>query len=179
MIGHEGGVYRPNFIIPHLKSGRVCAGMSVRHPDLPNKKWQGLRQNHWQGLPRNRWQGLDRNSGRVYVGILSEAVGQQLRYLRRNLSSIDKLIRTYELTSLIARVHQNLDTIRKVYEQQLEMYRKRNLSIVDWIVNIHQPYVRPILRVKKKAKFDFGSKINVSLINGYTFIDYFSWYAFN
>ena len=72
MIGHEGGVYRPNFIIPHLKSGRVCAGMSVRHPDLPNKKWQGLRQNHWQGLPRNRWQGLDRNSGRVYVGILRQ-----------------------------------------------------------------------------------------------------------
>ena len=70
MIGHEEEVYPSNFIIPHLKSGRVCAGMSVRNPVLLNKKWQGLRRNHWQGLPRNRWQGLDQNRGRVYVGIL-------------------------------------------------------------------------------------------------------------
>ncbi len=70
MIGHEGGVYPSNIIIPHLKSGQVCAGMSVRKQRLSNKNWPGLRQNHWQGLLRNGWQGLDRNRGRIYVGIL-------------------------------------------------------------------------------------------------------------
>ena len=95
------------------------------------------------------------------------AVGQQLRYVQRNILSIDKLLRSYELTPLSTRDHQYLDTIRKLYEQQLEMYRKRNHSLVDRIVNIHQPYVCPILRGKEKAKVEFGSTINVSLINGY------------
>jgi IS5 family transposase len=35
------------------------------------------------------------------------------------------------------------------------------------------------VRGKEKSKVLFGSKINVSLINGYSFIDQFSWDAFN
>jgi IS5 family transposase len=108
-----------------------------------------------------------------------KAVGQQLRYLRRNLSSIDKLMQAYESTPLSARDAKYLDTIRRVYAHQLEMYRKRSHSVENRIVNIHQPYVRPIVRGKEKAKVEFGSKINVSLINGYSFIDHFSWDAFN
>lgn len=108
-----------------------------------------------------------------------KALGQQLRYLRRNLSSIVKLLRGYEITPLSARDAKYLDTIKMVYAQQVEMYRKRSHSVEDRIVNIHQPYVRPIVRGKEKAKVEFGSKINVSLINGYSFIDHFSWDAFN
>ena len=108
-----------------------------------------------------------------------KALGQQLRYLRRNLSSIVKLLRGYETTPLSARDAKYLDTIKMVYAQQVEMYRKRSHSVEDRIVNIHQPYVRPIVRGKEKAKVEFGSKINVSLINGYSFIDHFSWDAFN
>jgi IS5 family transposase len=58
-----------------------------------------------------------------------KAVGQQLRYLRRNLSSIDKLMQGYETTPLSARDAKYLDTIRRVYNQQLEMYRKRVHSV--------------------------------------------------
>lgn len=108
-----------------------------------------------------------------------KAVGQQLRYLRRNLASIDKLLQSYSTTPLSARASQYLDTIRKVYVQQLDMYQKKSHSVDDRIVNIHQPYVRPIVRGKEKSKVEFGSKINVSLINGYSFIDHFSWDAFN
>ena len=58
-----------------------------------------------------------------------KAVGQQLRYLRRNLSSIDILMQGYDTTPLSAREAKYLDTIRRVYDQQLEMYRKRSHSV--------------------------------------------------
>jgi len=46
-------------------------------------------------------------------------------------------------------------------------------------VSIHQPHVRPIVRGKAKSKVEFGSKINISLVDGITFLDDFSWDAFN
>ena len=39
-----------------------------------------------------------------------------------------------------------LDTIEKVYEQQLYMYENRTHSVDDRIVSISQPYIRPIVR---------------------------------
>jgi IS5 family transposase len=39
--------------------------------------------------------------------------------------------------------------------------------------------VRPIVRGKEKAKVEFGSKINVSLVDGYAFLDYLSWEPYN
>ena len=49
----------------------------------------------------------------------------------------------------------------------------------DRIVSIHQPHVRPIVRGKEKAKVEFGSKLNLSLVDGYSFIDHLSWDAYN
>jgi IS5 family transposase len=39
--------------------------------------------------------------------------------------------------------------------------------------------VRPIVRGKASSKVEFGAKIQVSLMNGYAFLDKFSWDAFN
>ena len=47
------------------------------------------------------------------------------------------------------------------------------------IVSIHQPHVRPIVRVKTNAYVEFGAKINVSLMNGFAFLDDFSLEALN
>ena len=47
------------------------------------------------------------------------------------------------------------------------------------IVSIHQPHVRPIVRGKAKAKVEFGAKIGVSIVSGYSFIDHHSWDAYN
>ncbi|MBC8465782.1 transposase, partial [bacterium] len=52
-------------------------------------------------------------------------------------------------------------------------------SIEDRIVNIYQPYVRPIVRGKEKAKVEFGSKIGVSQCNGYARINTLNWNAYN
>lgn len=59
------------------------------------------------------------------------------------------------------------------------MYDAKTHSIEDRTVSIYQPQVRPIVRGKSKSKVEFGSKINVSLVDGITFIDDFSWDAFN
>jgi hypothetical protein len=59
------------------------------------------------------------------------------------------------------------------------MYQTQTHSIEHRIVSIHQPHVRPIVRGKTNAQVEFGSKIQVSLMNGYAFLDELSWDAFN
>jgi hypothetical protein len=59
------------------------------------------------------------------------------------------------------------------------MYDNKSHSIEHRIVSIHQPHVRPIVRGKTNANVEFGSKIQVSIMNGITFLDDLSWDAFN
>ncbi len=46
-------------------------------------------------------------------------------------------------------------------------------------MSLHQPHVRPIPRGKTNAKIEFGAKIEVSLVNGFAFLDELSWDAFH
>ena len=105
--------------------------------------------------------------------------GQQIRFLRRNLSHIDTLLEAYSSFPLTPKDLKYLMVLRTVYEQQEEMHRIHTNRIEHRIVNIHQPNVRPMVRGKESAKVEFVSKIQVSLVKGYTFIDYHSWEAYN
>ncbi|MCW3108747.1 MAG: transposase family protein [Segetibacter sp.] len=69
--------------------------------------------------------------------------------------------------------------IQTLYEQQKLMYDHKTHSIEHRIVSIHQPHVRPIVRGKTNTYVEFGSKIQVSIINGITFLEDLSWDAFN
>ena len=108
-----------------------------------------------------------------------KAVGKQLRYLRRNLKSIDKMLDRRHIFPLDYKDQRQLMIIHTLYQQQSEMYAEKKHSIADRIVSIHQPHVRPIVRGKLKAKVEFGSKIHVSLTNGFAYLDTISWDAFN
>jgi len=68
--------------------------------------------------------------------------------------------------------------IQYIYSQQAQMYNEHTHSIDNRIVNIYQPYVRPIVRGKDKALLEFGAKLRVSIQNGYTRINTLSWPAF-
>jgi len=103
-------------------------------------------------------------------------VARDLKIIARYLELPDKQTRTAKLTK---RDYQLLEAIKKVYEQQLWMYRNKTHRIAQRIVSIFQPHVRPIVRGKEKNKTEFGSKINVSEVNGFTRIDTFSWEAYN
>ena len=69
--------------------------------------------------------------------------------------------------------------IQLIYDQQLKMYKTKTHSIEDRIVNIYQPYVRPIVRGKENAPVEFGAKIGVSLHEGFARINTLSWDAYN
>ena len=112
---------------------------------------------------------------------IRKAIGQQLRYLRRNQKSINSLLDTAEGQPfpLNRRDQKIFFVIQHIFDQQMKMYTTRTHSIEDRIVNIYQPYVRPIVRGKEKAKVEFGSKIGVSQCNGYARINTLNWNAYN
>lgn len=111
--------------------------------------------------------------------VIRSAVGSQLRFLKRNLNSINKLLNASPSIPLEAREYKYLLVINTLYQQQKQMYDLKKHSIEDRIVSIHQPHVRPIVRGKSQAKTEFGAKIHVSLIDGISFLDELSWDAFN
>lgn len=52
-------------------------------------------------------------------------------------------------------------------------------SIQDRIVSVSKPYIRPIVRGKETKSVEFGAKCNNILIDGISFIEKFSFNAFN
>lgn len=110
-----------------------------------------------------------------------KALGQQLRYLRRNLKSINLLLDKTkgQIIPLTHRDQRIYFVIQHVFDQQMQMYQTNTHSIDDRIVNIYQPYVRPIVRGKDNAQVEFGSKLGVSLHNGYNRLNNLSWNAYN
>ena len=105
--------------------------------------------------------------------------GSQLRFLRRDLNSINRLLSAYPKIPLDKKELKYLYVINTVYDQQKKMYDSKSHSVEDRIVSIHQPHVRPIVRGKSQAKVEFGAKIHVSIIDGISFLDELSWDAFN
>jgi len=110
---------------------------------------------------------------------IRRAVGSQLRFVRRNLNSINTLLDAYPVSPLKPKDLKYLLVINTLYDQQKQMHKDRKHTVEDRIVSIHQPHVRPIVRGKVQAKVEFGSKIHISLIDGFTFLDELSWDAFN
>ena len=111
---------------------------------------------------------------------LRKSLKQQLQYVFRDLKIVDNFL---ENTDRAERIKisdlQLLEVIRKVYDQQKTMYNNKVQKCKDRIVNIYQPYVRPIIRGKNKSKTEFGSKINISEVDGFCRIDHLSWNAYN
>ncbi len=110
---------------------------------------------------------------------IRRAIRKQLSYLRKNLKSINFLLDASPVIPLKQKDYKYLLVINTVYDQQLKMFTEHVHSIEDRIVSIHQPHVRPIVRGKSNAYVEFGAKINVSLMNGFAFLDDLSWNAFN
>lgn len=111
--------------------------------------------------------------------IIHRGNGKQLRYLKRDLGYIEQLLSYYSIFPLKPRDQKYLMVLHTVYDQQSHMHRHATHQIDHRIVNIHQPHVRPILRGKEKAKTEFGAKLQMSLVDGYTFLDHTSWEAYN
>jgi hypothetical protein len=147
----------------------LCKKLDIK--DKP-RTYRRLARRQYLKLAKNR------NKSRKEI---RKGVGQQLRYLRRNLKNIDKLLDTAEGISfpLEHRDQRIYWVIQHIHEQQSQMHKEHTHSIDNRIVNIYQPYVRPIVRGKDKAQVEFGAKLGVSIQNGYARINTLSWEAYN
>ena len=106
-----------------------------------------------------------------------KAIGKQLGYLRRDLAAIDSKPSLGK--SLTTRQTERLDTIRTIYEQQKYMYDNRTHSVPDRIVSVSQPFVRPIVRGKAGKPVEFGAKLDISVVDGWTRLEHCSFDAYN
>jgi hypothetical protein len=59
------------------------------------------------------------------------------------------------------------------------MYRNRTHKVEERIVSLSQPWVRPIVRGKAKASCEFGAKLDISVVNGFTRLEHTSFDAYN
>lgn len=110
---------------------------------------------------------------------IRKGIKKQLNFLRRNIKHINRLLDQYEEIPLDAHQHKYFFVVQTLYAQQAYMYENKTHSVEHRIVSIHQPHVRPIVRGKTTANVEFGAKIQVSLMDGYAFLEELSWEAFN
>lgn len=110
---------------------------------------------------------------------IRKAIGQQLGYLKRNMGHINRMVEDGLLIYLDKRLYRLLLVIRELYRQQLWMYENNTHNISDRIVSIYQPHVRPIVRGKAKSKVEFGAKVSISLVDGFSFVEKIGWDAYN
>lgn len=106
-----------------------------------------------------------------------KAIGKQLSYLRRDLEAINGKLSMGK--TLAARQTQRLNTIRTIYEQQKYMHDNQTHSVPDRIVSVSQPFVRPIVRGKAGNPVEFGAKLDISVVDGWTRLEWYSFDAYN
>lgn len=113
--------------------------------------------------------------------LIKDAITRMLPLLYRDILTLINLIgvddETYGRFNRTQK--RTIQAVIDMYHQQETMLRLGTHTCEDRIVSIHQPHVRPIVRGKAKAKVEFGAKIGVSIVSGYSFIDHHSWDAYN
>ncbi len=112
---------------------------------------------------------------------LRKAIGQQLRYVKRDLGHIDCYLEedAKRLSLLSKKSYKDLLVIRELYAQQHQMHSRGEHRVLDRIVSISQPHVRPIVRGKAGRPTEFGAKLSISVVNGFTYLEKVSWDAYN
>lgn len=181
-----------------IKADATCADAEVRYPtdiDLieDGSKYIDRMIDKVCGIKKIRKPaGVERNRIRtIYLGVikrkhkgaklLKDAMMRMLPLLYRDILLLLNLIgvddETYGRFNCTQK--RTIQAVIDMYHQQEDMLRLGVHTCENRIISIHQPHVRPIVRGKNKAKVEFGAKIGVSVVSGYSFIDRHSWDAYN
>ena len=110
---------------------------------------------------------------------IRKGIKKQLNFLKRNIKVANTLLDGYEIMPFDGHQQKYFFVIQTLYDQQAYMYENKTHRVEHRIVSIHQPHVRPIVRGKATANVEFGAKIQISLMDGYAFLEDLSWEAFN
>ena len=100
-------------------------------------------------------------------------------YIKRDFSIIDRLAGKSSLTLLDPKQYQSLLISKEIYRQQSIMFHGREHKIQDRIVSLHMPFIRPIVRGKTNADVEFGPKLSISVVNGFSYMEALSFDAYN
>ena len=181
-----------------VKADATCADAEVRYPtdidlvedgskyiDRMIDKVCGIKKIRKPvGVERNRIRAIYLNViKRKHKGskLIKDALSRMLPLLYRDILTLLNLIgvddETYGRFNCTQK--RTIQAVIDMYHQQEAMLREGKHTCENRIVSIHQPHVRPIVRGKAKAKVEFGAKIGVSIVSGYSFIDHHSWDAYN
>ncbi len=109
------------------------------------------------------------------------AIGDQLRCIQqatKRLEELEVLVPDYE-KRFPAWLHRRLEVIPLVYAQQKGMYDNHTHTCEDRIVSLEQPHVRPIQRGKRPNPTEFGQKLHLSVVDGFTYLEQTCWSNFN
>lgn len=109
--------------------------------------------------------------------LVRKAIRKQLGYLYRDLGYIDVMLGSGRI--LEGKLSARLQTIRKIFEQQKYMYDNNTHSVEDRIVSLSQPFLRPIVRGKAGKPVEFGAKLDISVCDGWTRLEVFSFDPYN
>ena len=99
-----------------------------------------------------------------------------LKYLNRLLGQLNELESKHKAVSGKGK---RLKTIKELQEQQWKLYFGKQAKVLDRIVSLHKPYVRPIIRGKEVKPVEFGPKVNLLQVDGINFIEHLSYDNFN
>ena len=108
------------------------------------------------------------------------AIGDQLRCIQqatKRLEELEVLVPDYE-KRFPAWLHRRLEVIPLVYAQQKGMYDNHTHTCEDRIVSLEQPHVRPIQRGKRPNPTEFGQKLHLSVVDGFTYLEQTCWSNF-
>ena len=115
-------------------------------------------------------------SVRKTLRVLLNCVKRNIDHIHKMLDLIAENNKLYEFPK---KYYKQLLVINTLYEQQQGMYDQKTDCWPDRIISISQPHIRPIVRGKQGKRVEFGSKLGVSLSNGYVKADTLSWDAYN
>jgi hypothetical protein len=171
----------------------TCAPSYIKYPqdtDLLEQarlKTEKIISEQNSGIPDKRPRTYTRKARKEYNGFsrkrrktrkeIRKMTGKELRYLRRNLSIIEFLLLLG--AGLSRQLNDCLEVLKTLYTQQMEMYTNKSHKISARIVSLSQPWLRPIIRGKATAPVEFGVKLDISVVNGYTRLEYASFDAYN
>lgn len=110
---------------------------------------------------------------------MRKAIGEQLDYIERAKEQFLKFMKLAPGVKMPRWLLDRLEVIPLVYAQQKGMYENNTHTCKDRIVSLQQPFVRPINRGKRPNPTEFGQKLHLSVVEGYTFLEQTSWGNYN
>lgn len=166
-----------------LNKSRLWLERIVDHlyREFGSLKKNGTKPRTYRKEARNKYHKFVKHPRQRKTKTMRAAVGEQLNYIKRDLGYIDQYFGLSEEAEqiLLPVEARRLEAVRLVYEQQTEMHKNRKHVVSDRIVSLSQPWIRPIVRGKQKAKTEFGAKLSISVADGYTFVDQLTFNAYN